>query len=231
MSKRTKKDLVGQVFGFLTVVSEESPVRYSKGYRYYWKCQCECGNFVVIREDTLLARRSPYMSCGCHRGDGAREYNKTHTHPVKHGHSHEQLYNIWYLIRYRCNNPKCSAYDRYGGRGISVCTEWDDETGGYDAFCEWSKANGYTPGLTIDRIDNDMGYQPDNCRWVDMQAQNRNKRHNVWLEYQGERKLACQWAEELGMPYKTLMNRIRLNWPIDKIINQPLRKRSTKNTA
>lgn len=225
MKREKEKNLIGKKFGYLTVVEEAQRVRYAKGYRYYWKCQCECGNFTVVREDSLLDKRRNHQSCGCHQYDIMREKMRKLGSQAKHGHSRESLFNIWYLIKYRCENAKCDRYEDYGGRGIKMCGEWRDEQTGYTCFKEWSLANGYMPGLSIDRIDNNGDYCPENCRWTDCVTQNRNTRKNVWIEYNGVTKLAVEWAEELRIPYKSFMQRIYRGWDIEKVITQPVRKR------
>lgn len=231
MSIRQDKDLIGQQFGRLTVIAQAPKQRANKGYRYYWQCQCECGNTVTVREDQLLCAKRPTRSCGCIRSDSVKKYYEDHQRPIKHGHSYEPLFNIWYLIKYRCENPNCTAYKNYGARGIKVCDEWRDGIAGYESFKEWSLANGYIQGLSIDRIDNDGDYTPDNCRWIAPKDQARNKRQNVWIEYNGVKKLACDWASELNIPYKTFMSRIYHGWDVDKLINQPMRKTPKQKAA
>ena len=226
MSIRQEKDLIGERFGRLTVISQEPKRHTNKGFRYYWKCQCECGKIVIVREDLLLSHNRPTQSCGCLKADVVKLYYAENPKPNKHGHSREPLFNIWYLMKQRCENANNKSFHNYGGRGIKVCSEWDDDIPGYEAFRDWSLANGYRAGLTIDRIDNDKDYSPDNCRWVDKTIQARNTRRNIWIEYNGVKKLACEWAYELNIPYKTFMSRIYRGWDIEKIIKQPLRKSS-----
>lgn len=115
------------------------------------------------------------------------------------------LYDIWAGIKKRCMNESCSRYKDYGGRGITLCKEWED----FDVFVEWSLSNGYVRGLTIDRIDNDGNYTPDNCRWISRREQNRNKRTNVMIEYKGEKKALVDWCEELNLPYFAIQKRIK----------------------
>jgi len=104
-----------------------------------------------------------------------------------------RLYTIWRAMIFRCEHPSHEAFSRYGGRGIGICEEWRKD---YAAFVSWSVNAGYAASLTIDRIDNHKGYSPDNCRWVPMSKQNRNKRNSSWLTAFGETKLIIEWIED-----------------------------------
>lgn len=120
---------------------------------------------------------------------------------------YKRLHNIIGKIKQRCNNPNCKQYPQYGGRGIKVCDEWmaDD---GVEAFIEWALSHGYTDKLTCDRIDNDKGYSPDNCRWATYREQRLNRRDNLIVEYNGEKKPLRIWCDELGLDYKLVHGRI-----------------------
>lgn len=161
------KDMTGLRFGRLTVIRREgtslSPCVAT------WRCLCDCGCEVVVRGDHLRSNRT--KSCGCFRRAAPRELHTTH------GKSRTRLHVIWNGMNSRCYSPACKNYHRYGGRGITVCDEWRND---FRAFYEWAMASGYDENAprgqcTIDRIDNDKGYSPDNCRWVDMNVQNNNK--------------------------------------------------------
>ena len=222
--RKYDKDLVGQVFGRLTVIGR-APDRISKrgDARHYWTCQCSCGNVVERRDDGLL--RGTSVSCGCSRKERMSTFMKERmAGKVIYGDSRERIHNIWYLMKYRCEDKTSPSYDRYGGRGIYVCEEWSDGIDGYFRFKEWSLANGYSEDLTLDRIDNDSGYSPDNCRWVDMYIQGNNKRTNRMVEYAGRTQTLSEWSRELGINMKVLHRRLdELGWDVNRAFTQPVR--------
>ena len=129
------------------------------------------------------------------------------------------LYDIWSGIKERCLDETKPRYKDYGGRGIKICQEWLNS---FDNFVEWALSSGYEIGLTVDRIDNDGDYEPDNCRWLTKREQNRNKRTNLMVEYRGETKPLIVWCEELGLKYDPIHNRITKGWPVEEAFNRPL---------
>lgn len=199
-------DLTGQKFGRLTVLKLDHIKRQS-----YWLCKCDCGKETISTSGDL--RSGHKKSCGCLHDDLSRErlikMNETH------GESKTRLYNIWIDIKKRCYRKNFWAYDRYGGRGITLCKEWHD----YLTFRDWCMNNGYTENLTIDRINNDGNYEPSNCRWVDRKTQANNKSNVRLISYNGETKNVSQWAETLGINYRTLYNRIfNYNIPVEEAL-------------
>ena len=191
--ERARTRLIGERFGRLTVydfshINDKGDV--------FWECICDCGQTVTVCGGSLTSGNT--KSCGC--------YNRELTIErfTKHGHSYERLYNIWNGMIFRCENYKSTEYDAYGGRGISVCEEWKD----FVRFFDWAMNNGYDDNLTLDRINNDGDYCPDNCRWVDLITQANNRRTSRFLTYLGEKHTISEWARLLDVPYHRLRQRI-----------------------
>ena len=160
------KDVTGQRFGRLSVIQRSGSTRSGIAT---WRCLCDCGRECVVEGAKL--RKGNTKSCGCLHDEVAKE------RMTVHGKSGTRLYAIWKAMHHRCFNPTDKNYSRYGGRGILVCDEWLHN---FQAFYCWAMANGYDAcaplgKCTIDRIDNDKGYSPDNCRWVDMKVQRHNR--------------------------------------------------------
>lgn len=194
-----RKDLAGKKFGMLSVISLNGR---DKGGRALWLCECDCGNSVVVEGYNLKSGHS--TSCGCYRK------NVTIQRSTTHGLSHDSLYRIFATMITRCCNPNNKAYKYYGGRGINIDSEWIG-VGGFQSFYDWSISNGYKKGLTIDRIDNNGNYCPDNCRWVSMQVQSNNKSNNVRYEVDGESLTIAQIAKKMGVSYNSIYCKIRNN--------------------
>jgi len=197
--KNVKNDLTGRRFGRLSVIGVDD-----RGTRktYFW-CKCDCGTVKSIRGDGLLS--GSIVSCGCKKREQDR-INLEANH--KHKMSHTRPYEIWQGMKGRCYNPHDTRYDRYGGRGITVCDEWKED---FAKFYEWALNNGYSENLTIDRIDNDKGYFPENCRWVDQETQARNRASNVRIKIGNATKTLTEWCEIFELDYKTVFARYRRN--------------------
>ena len=127
------------------------------------------------------------------------------------------IHNIWYGMIRRCYDTKCRNYNRYGGRGITVCEEWKNS---FKAFLNWAVLNGYRKGLTIDRIDNNLGYSPENCRWATHKEQNRNYSRNHIITVNGESMCIADWADKTGIKPATILARIKRGWSVDKLFDE-----------
>lgn len=180
---------IGTRFEKLEIVGDAFPVwdEKHKRNRYYVPCRCDCGNTLNVRKDGFGHRK--HKSCGCI----SRTILETNAIPPQHGHSGERLYKIWIGMKYRCNEPSVPHYHNYGGRGIRVCDEWSSS---YESFREWALANGYAHGLTIDRINNDGNYEPDNCRWSTLKEQSNNKRDTIFVTAWGDTKALSYWLAD-----------------------------------
>lgn len=202
------KDMTNYKFNGCTVLKRVE----NKGKHVCWLCVCKCGNEFVVRGTDI--RTGNTKSCGCLNkklaGDRAR----------KHGNRNSRLYNIWNNMKMRCSNINSINYKNYGERGIKVCDEWLDS---FENFYKWSMNSGYDDTLTLDRIDNDDDYKPNNCRWSDYTQQERNRRNNHILEYNNEKHSIAEWSDITGIPYSSLWSRIKKGWSVEKALTQPLR--------
>lgn len=210
-------DIAGQKFNRLTAIE---PVGRDKRNSVLWRCKCDCGNETITTVSHL--RNGHTKSCGCLM----RETSAINMHNItfKTGCSLERLYAVWSEMLLRCNNPANKAYKHYGGRGIKVCKEWQD----YLAFKDWAYSHGYNENAkchecTIDRIDVNGNYCPENCRWATNAEQIVNKQDTVYVELNGERMALSQAAEKLRMNYGTLNSRInKLHWHVEKALYTPV---------
>lgn len=191
-------DLVGDRYGRLTVLRKSDK---TTGRKTYWWCQCECGKVKEIRSDTLRSKTKPVRSCGCLLKEQAIEnVSKNHKHKA----SRTRLYNIWQNMKARCYNVNDSSYDRYGGRGIKIYSEWLLD---FSNFQSWARENGYSDELSIERIDVNCDYEPSNCKWIPMVEQANNRRPTIWVEYEGKRLNLKQWATFHKLNYETVVGR------------------------
>lgn len=144
-----------------------------------------------------------------------------HSYPYKHGLSEHPLHATWDRMKMRCYNPNYEHFNRYGGRGITVCEEWKND---FVKFYLWAIANGYKEGLTLDRIDNDGNYSPDNCRWATKQQQSNNRSSCVFVTHKGERKTITEWARIIGIKPSTLYARIvKYKWDTERAFSEKVR--------
>jgi len=195
-------DLSGQVFRYLTVISRASN---NKAGHVRWLCQCECGNQSIVAASAL--RSGVVKSCGC---------RKTET-LTTHGMHKSPEYRTWQHMWQRCTNPNVPSYKLYKDR--KPPNAWLD-------FNQFLKDMGKRPDIahSIDRINNDLPYGPDNCRWARMDIQNRNKKANRWIDFNGKRMILTDWARYLGITVAGLSSRLK-RWPLDKALTTPFRKK------
>lgn len=202
---RVTEDLTGQRFGKLTVIGIGG--RYKSSGNLFWNCECDCGNTTHTTGYSLKTGKS--VSCGrCSAAERATERN------YKHGGFGTRLYEIWRQMHRRCYGQNTKAYKDYGDRGITVCNEWYE----FEPFRIWAISNGYSDDLTIDRINVDGDYSPENCRWATKKQQANNRRNNHNIEYDGEVHTVSEWADILGIEQVVLRQKlIRCGWDIGTI--------------
>lgn len=194
--KRERQNIIGKRFGRLTVVDFDHIDTFGNPYLV---CECDCGNTVIVRRGNLS--HGTTTSCGCYHWERLRDSHTTH------GLSNDRLYGIWRHMRSRCENINDDRYYRYGARGIQVCDDWQD----FEKFYNWAISSGYEPDLTIDRINNDDGYYPDNCRWANSITQANNKNNNCLVTYNGHTHTIAEWARMFELKYDILWKRIKQN--------------------
>ena len=211
MSRQMKEaiDMTGEKHGRLTVVERAGT---NKDNRATWRCICDCGNQVTKSRPYI--NRSSNPSCGCAFKEMVAKRGKNNK---THGDTDSRLYTIWKGMRYRCKNKEDAAYEYYGGRGIDVVDEWNDS---YRVFKEWAEANGYSEELSIDRVDNDKGYSPENCRWTDITTQNRNRSNSVRVKLNGVSVSVKEASEATGINEWTIRYRHNNGLKIDAPVNE-----------
>jgi hypothetical protein len=205
-------DLSGQRFGRWTVLHRcDAP---EESNRVYWLCKCDCGNTKAVMGSALRSGKT--KSCGCLSREKLIERNTTQ-HAI-HRMTGIKLYKTWTGIKNRCYNQKSAHYQNYGKRGISMCEEWRNS---FVEFNKWCRDNGYRVGLSIDRINNDGDYEPDNCRWVTQDVQANNRRSVVYIEYDNTTMSMSEWARLKGMSLQVLRYRLNAGWPTEKALETP----------
>ena len=204
------KDISGQKFGRLTAIKF---LRIEK-HKAVWLCKCECGNLLEVRGTDLTKGHT--KSCGCLRKESCGNNNKTHDK------SNTRLYSIWCDIKKRCYNLNCKSYKNYGGRGIKVCDVWCND---FMNFYNWAMSHNYNDTLTIDRIDVNGNYEPNNCRWSTAKQQARNKRNNRYITINGETHCLSEWCEFYNIPVTRVECRLnKLGWSITEALELEERK-------
>lgn len=212
------KDLTGQKFGRLTVIKR---VGTSKSGKVLWLCECSCEEHNRVTTTTSNLVTGTTKSCGCFARESASKVGKANT---VYGDTDSRLYRIFRGMKDRCYNPKNKDYVWYGGKGIKICEEWKNN---YAVFKNWAINNGYKETLTIERKDFDKDYCPENCEWITIDQQQRNKSSNRLITYNGETMILVEWAEKFNIPYKVLCARINdRGHSFEEAINMPYKRRS-----
>ena len=207
-----KKDLIGKRYGRLEVIEEFGRDKIGN---VLWKCKCDCGNETIVRSADLNNGHS--RSCGCLIADTTRRSMTTH------GQRKTRLYRIWTNMKNRCFNKNYKNYKRYGAKGITVCDEWSGEND-FINFYMWAMSSGYKEYLTIDRIDNNEGYSPDNCRWATYEEQANNKTNNRLFRFNGETQTLSEWSKIYDINQSTLRSRIELGVPENELFEKADRR-------
>lgn len=206
-------DLTGRRFGRLIALHPSPKIKR------HWACRCDCGNLSHVRSQHL--RDGHTLSCGCLRI--AMSALSASVRSTTHGHSRVNQkspeYNSWQAMRKRCMNPNDPAYPRYGGRGIQICQRWNS----FECFL--FDMGPRPDGLQIERINNNLGYSPENCKWATPLEQSNNKRNNRNISWNGKTLSLSGWARETGLSREAIKSRINEGWPIDRALSQPVRQR------
>lgn len=204
-------DLTGQRFGRLTVISR---AKNTPAGQAQWLSVCDCGKKAISTGEALRSGRT--LSCGCFRWERLLQVN------ITHGESDSLLYHVWCDMKRRCQDKYSQDWKYYGSRGITVCDEWLND---FTAFHQWALENDYADGLSIDRIDVNKGYSPENCRWADAVTQSRNRRNVCLVTYQGKAQALSAWSVEYGISYGVLYYRYTHGWPIERALTEPVKKK------
>lgn len=207
-------DLTGKVFNRLTVIRRSGTKR-----RYaVWECQCSCGAVTHVRSDHLFSRRT--QSCGCYNYDKGKTHGMSRSRVSGKAHP---IYNSWQQMLARCKHVSNPAYAYYGGRGITVCDRWST----FEVFKQDMEPTWFS-GASIERVDNNEGYCPENCKWATVREQSVNKRSNILVEYKGRVQCLKYWCDELGLKYATVQGRIKRGWTPEEAFTVSVHKNLTE---
>lgn len=198
-SNKGRKDITGEYFGLLKVLC----YTFTKHRKAYWLCECACGNFKVTSGTRL--REGKTTSCGC----------KQYIHKMKG----TRLYSIWQNMKSRCRAKSGRNFTFYTSKGIVVCNEWAND---FVAFSKWAEDHGYEDSLTIDRIDGNLGYFPENCRWVTPKQQQNNMSSNRVITIDGVSHTMSEWSDISGVNAYNIYNRLKMKWDIKKAVFTPV---------
>lgn len=202
---KSNADIINRRYGRLTAVKQ---VENDKHNHRQWLCRCECGNEIVVLQNSLTSGRT--RSCGCYYKETRRTSARTH------GQSKTRLFHIWAEMLERCKNTNRHDYKYYGGKGVTVCEEWKV----FEVFAKWAHESGYAENLSIDRIDSNGDYTPANCRWADWVTQMNNTNRNHFITANGETHTVAEWSRITGISLSTLNYRISGGWKPEDIISK-----------
>lgn len=206
---------IGDKFGKLTVLEYAEPTFTKSGRKIKkCKCLCECGNTVIV--DNWHLASGATVSCKCYQKQRQTEAN------IKHGYHDTRLYHIWSSIKRRAENPNNKIY-----KNVHLCTEWHN----FEPFMEWSMANGYNDELTIDRIDNSKGYEPNNCRWTTFKVQANNTSRNHYITIDGVTHTLSEWVDIYNTKYQMVKDRIYSGWNPKDALRLPKGSRNPKRST
>jgi len=206
-------DRTGERFGRLVVLEQASSFKTEKRAVTAWLCRCDCGKTVIVRSSGLVSGNT--KSCGCLHRETALQQGKA---SATHNETGTRLYRVWSNMKTRCYNKNNKNYARWGARGVFVCDEWLHD---FSAFSSWARSSGYAENLTIDRINNDGPYCPENCHWVTPKAQANNTRKTRLISFNGKTQSLHEWAREYGMKVETLFYRLK-RLPIGEALTTPI---------
>ena len=195
-------DRIGDRYGMLEVIGRAENYRGNA----QWVCKCQCGNTKIYIGQDLA--KGKVRSCGCNNP----------CYHTEHGMSQTLTYRVWISMRQRCNNPKAQSYEDYGGRGIKVCTRWNE------SFSNFLEDMGPKPeNRSLDRMNNSGNYEKDNCRWATMKEQLNNTRFNRIVEIGGRKQTLARWTDEMKISRSTVQDRLKRGWDIERAIITPVK--------
>ena len=203
-----RENLKGRKFNKLQVIDFYG----NKKGRTYWQCKCDCGKVCILEAYKIKSGHT--KSCGCL---GVENKKTLYKYSIKHKKMDTKLYRVWQNMKRRCYTASSNSYKNYGARGIKVCKEWSQD---FISFYNWAMANGYKENLTIDRINVNGNYEPNNCRWATMEEQANNKRNNVFINYNGEKLSINQWSKKTGIKRETIYWRLQHGFSLEKVFSK-----------
>jgi len=217
------ENLIGKIFGRLIIIKEYGKNKYG---RTLYECLCDCGNIKIVPRYSLVTGNT--KSCGCLMIEKIKSANTKHGNTKNNKSS--KTYESYHHMIQRCNNPNCKDYKNYGGRTtpVTVCGRWSNKKNGFQNFL---KDMGECPfGLTLERINNKLGYYKKNCRWATRKEQNINKRNNIMMPFNNRLMCLKDYCKIKNLNYNAIIIRIdTLKWPLEKALITPIRKRKKKN--